>query len=143
VPLAEGESISGRPGFSLVPGRRPLGADKRLDVWAGLDLGLRHDCDGADGGRTRWRTHRPGRPQSVRAREGGDARYCGDGGAGAARAGGKVPRGGVAFDPWMSIDLSQRLRKAGVNMVEVSQTANNHVIIGPRSYSEEYKPSIT
>ena len=33
--------------------------------------------------------------------------------------------GAVAFDPWMSIDLSQRLRKAGINMVEVTQTANN------------------
>ena len=32
---------------------------------------------------------------------------------------------GVAFDSWMSIDLSQRLRKAGINMVEVTQTASN------------------
>jgi hypothetical protein len=104
---------------------RPLGADKSLDVWAGLDLGLRHDATALvvvarDGERIVLVDHKvfvpeKGETLDIAATAEQALRTLAE----------RFRVAGVAFDPWMSIDLAQRLRKASINMVEVTQTANN------------------
>jgi phage terminase large subunit-like protein len=107
------------------PDLRPLSADRSLDVWAGLDLGLRHDATpmvvvARDGERIILVDHKIFVPEK------GETLDIATTAEQAIRAlAARFRVAGVAFDPWMSIDLAQRLRKAEINMVEMTQTATN------------------
>jgi phage terminase large subunit-like protein len=103
----------------------PLSYDKRLRVWAGLDLGLRHDATAlvvvtVDKDRVVLVDHKtfiPGKGETL------------DIEATAEQALRDLARrfdlNAVAYDSWQAIDLGQRLKRAHLNMVEVTQTASN------------------
>ena len=107
------------------PDVRPLSSDKRLRVWAGLDLGLRHDATALvvvsiDKDRVVLVDHRTFVPRKGETL---------DIEATAEQALRDLARrfdlNAVAYDPWQAIDLGQRLKRAHINMVEVTQTATN------------------
>jgi phage terminase large subunit-like protein len=105
---------------------RPILAKSELSVWAGLDLGLKHDSTALlavcwEDGRIRVVEHRIFVP-------------VGDGTALDIEATAEAAvlslknRFGLRacyFDPWQGIGLSQRLTRQGVNMVEYPQNVAN------------------
>lgn len=107
------------------PDLRPIGSDHRLSVWAGLDLGLRHDATALvvvaiDGDRVRLVDHKTFTPQR------GETIDIAATAEAAVRAlATRFSLKAVAFDPWQAVDLSQRLRRSAISMEEVSQTATN------------------
>lgn len=107
------------------PELAPVLANTGLPVWAGLDLGLRHDSTALiavawDGGFIRLVTHSV---FTAVAGETLDIEETAESAVLSLRS--RFALQAVYFDPWQGIGLSQRLTRAGVKMVEWAQTPGN------------------
>jgi phage terminase large subunit-like protein len=103
----------------------PLLADPKLSVWAGLDLGLKHDAtaivlSGWDGKRIRVVNHQVFVPHSGQTL---DIESTAEAAMLSFR--GRFSLQGVYFDPWQGLGLAQRLQRAGINMIEYPQHLSN------------------
>lgn len=108
------------------PEARPVISDRKLAVWCGLDLGLRHDAtalvvvarEGTE--RLRLIDHKifiPTKGETL------DIEATAETAIRELKSRFNVQ--GIAYDPWQGVDLSQRLGRAGVNMIKVDQNLPN------------------
>jgi phage terminase large subunit-like protein len=107
------------------PELQPILAKNSMPVWCGLDLGLKHDSTALlacawDGERVRVVCHQIFIPV---AGETLDVESTAE--AAVLSLSSRFAVQSVFFDPWQGIALSQRLTRAGVNMVEWPQTLGN------------------
>jgi phage terminase large subunit-like protein len=107
------------------PKLQPILAKTSMPIWAGLDLGLKHDSTallacGWDGERVRVVCHQIFVPVTGETL---DIESTAEAAVLSLRSRFSVQS--VFFDPWQGIALSQRLTRAGVNMVEWPQTLSN------------------
>jgi phage terminase large subunit-like protein len=107
------------------PSLTPILANNGLPIWAGLDLGLRHDSTALiacawDGGRIRLVTHQVFIP---RAGETLDIQQTAEAAVLSLRS--RFALQAVYFDPWQGIALAQTLTRQNVRMVEWGQTPAN------------------
>jgi phage terminase large subunit-like protein len=108
----------------------PLLAKTDMQVWAGLDLGLRHDSTalvalGWDGDRVRLVDHKIFVPK---AGETLDIESTAE--AAVMSLCSRFALVECRFDPWQGIALAQRLVRTGVNMVEWPQSSGNLSLMG-------------
>jgi phage terminase large subunit-like protein len=112
------------------PEMTPLLAKTNMPVWAGLDLGLKHDSTalvavGWDEDRIRVVNHQvfiPRAGETLDIEATAEAAILSLKSRFAVRA--------VYFDPWQGLGLSQRLTRAGVKMVEYPQHLSNLSLMG-------------
>jgi len=107
------------------PGISPLLGKSGLPIWAGLDLGLKHDSTALiacawDGDRVRIVSHQIFVPT---AGETLDVEQTAEAAVLSLRS--RFALQSVYFDPWQGISLGQRLTRAGVRMVEWAQSLPN------------------
>jgi phage terminase large subunit-like protein len=107
------------------PNLQPILAKTSMPVWAGLDLGLKHDSTalitcGWDGDKIRIVHHQIFVPTGGETL---DVESTAEAAVLSLRS--RYALQAVFFDPWQALSLSQRLTRAGVNMVEWPQTTSN------------------
>jgi phage terminase large subunit-like protein len=112
------------------PEMTPLLVKTSMPVWAGLDLGLKHDSTalvavGWDGNRIRIVNH-----QVFIPREGETLDIEATAEAAVLSLKSRFAVREVRFDPWQGVGLSQRLTRAGVKMVEYPQHLSNLSLMG-------------
>ena len=96
-----------------------------MPIWAGLDLGLKHDSTalvacGWDGDRIRVACHQIFVPKGGQTL---DVESTAEAAVLSLRS--RFALQSIFFDPWQGIALSQRLTRAGVGMIEWPQTLGN------------------
>ena len=103
----------------------PIPGDKSLTVWAGLDVGLRHDasalvCVCWDGPKARLVSHRifvPKQGETLDIESTSEAAIM--------DIFRRFHLKACLYDPWQGIGLAQKLTKLGVPMIEYPQTTGN------------------
>jgi phage terminase large subunit-like protein len=109
---------------------QPLLAKSGMPIWAGLDLGLKHDstalvCVGWESSRIRVVSH-----QVFIPREGETLDIESTAEAAVLSLKNRFAVRSVHFDPWQGLGLAQRLTRAGVHMTEYPQHLSNLSLMG-------------
>jgi phage terminase large subunit-like protein len=107
------------------PSLKPILANSGLPIWAGLDIGLKHDSTaliacGWDGDRIRLVTHQvfiPHAGETLDIEETAEAAVL------SLRS--RFALQSVFYDPWQGVGLAQRLTRQGIRMTEFAQTPAN------------------
>jgi phage terminase large subunit-like protein len=112
------------------PTMMPLLTKSNYPVWAGLDLGLKHDSTalvtcGWDSDRIRVVEHRIFNPTGAATL---DIEATAE--AAVLSLKNRFALQSVYYDPWQGIGLAQRLTRQGVNMIEWPQTVGNLSLMG-------------
>jgi terminase large subunit-like protein len=104
---------------------RPVGGDKSMRVWVGMDLGWKHDSTALcvvtlDGNKIQLVAHVVFTPT-----KGGALGFESTADAAVRSIAQRFDLACVGYDPWEAVDMTQRLARSGINLVPIAQSPQN------------------